>query len=179
MATYAMSREASVTRGDTRRLRIVERSSESAPGSAMPAPTVTLLLRLGARDRPARRHDLDSGARGFGQRLPSNGTRHDLRAGAWCRVDTGVLEDLPDGGGGDLDTDDGEPPWILRYPQALFSRPCAGPVANPPNGSWPPDPDGSGDPGVPPGNQVAMPAQHGLWTHQQADAAQDLARQPV
>jgi hypothetical protein len=133
-----MSREASVTRGDTRRLRIVERSSESAPGSAMPAPTVTLLPRLGAGDRPARRHDLDSGARGFGQRLPSNGTRHDLRAGAWCRVDTGVLEDLPDGRGGDLDTDDGEPPWILRYPQALFSRPGAGPVANPPNGSWPP-----------------------------------------
>jgi hypothetical protein len=92
MATYAMSREASVTRGDTRRLRIVERSSESAPGSAMAARTVTLLPRLGAGDRPARRHDLDSGA----------------------------------------------PPWILRYPQALFSRPGAGPVANPPNGSWPP-----------------------------------------
>ena len=46
-------------------------------------------------------------------------------------------------------------------------------------GSWPPNLLGSGDPGVPAGDQIAVPAQHGLRAHQQLQVAQDVAGEPV
>jgi hypothetical protein len=71
-------------------------------------------------------------------------------------------------------------PWILRHPHELFSRgQTQHQPADRPHRWWPPSLFGPGDHRVPVGYQVAVPAQHGLRTDQQPDAAQHVARQPV
>jgi hypothetical protein len=67
-------------------------------------------------------------------------------------------------------------PWIRRYPYEVF---LAGQAQHQPadrrDGRRPPGPFGSGDPGVPAGDQVAVPAQHGLGADQQPDTTQHVA----
>jgi hypothetical protein len=96
-----------------------------------------------------------------------------------CRVDTGVLEDFPHGGGGDRDAqheqfavDSVVPPRAVLAGQAQHQP------ADRPDRWWPPDPCGPADRRVPVSDQVAVPAQHGLRTSSR-DIPEYVAGQPV
>jgi hypothetical protein len=44
---------------------------------------------------------------------------------------------------------------------------------------WPPGTFGAGDASVLSGDQVAVPAAHGFWAHEQPDLAEHVAGEPV
>jgi hypothetical protein len=93
-------------------------------------------------------------------------------------VDARALEDLPDGGGGDLDTERGElavhppvPPARILPDQAQDEGPDGA------DGRRASGPLGSAGARVPPTHQIAVPAQDGVRSHQQPQAAQHLTGQ--
>jgi hypothetical protein len=95
-------------------------------------------------------------------------------------VDAGVFQDLPDGGGGDLDAEDeqlavhppvapaGVPPGQAQYQQA-----------DGPDGTGPAGPLGPGHGRVPAGEQRAVPVQDGVGPDQQPQLAKHGPRQSV
>jgi hypothetical protein len=96
------------------------------------------------------------------------------------RVDPGLVQDLPDGGSGDL------------YPehQQLAMHPAVPPpgiLADQPqyqgadrvHGARAAQVPGPGPLGVPARDQIAVPAQHGIWAHYQVQALEYVSRELV
>lgn len=84
------------------------------------------------------------------------------------RVRRAVVEDLPHGGGGDLDSEDEE--FAVDTPVApagVLSSQTQHQGADRSEGSWPSGPAGPGPLGVPAGDQVTVPALHRVRAHQQ------------
>ncbi len=116
----------------------------------------------------------DGVGRGAQERRPAG------RGALGCWVDAGILKDLPDGGRGDRDAQDGQltvdapvPPRAVLPRQTEHQRPdrpdrrrTAGPL-------------GAGDASRVCGDHVAVPAQHGLGAYQQPDLAEHGAGEPV
>jgi hypothetical protein len=85
-----------------------------------------------------------------------------------CRLDTGVLENFPDGGGGDLDAQHEELAVDSAIsPGGVFRGEAQDEPADGPDGSWPSGLVGPGTSGVSAGDQVAVRAQHGLQADQE------------
>jgi hypothetical protein len=81
--------------------------------------------------------------------------------------------DLPDRGGGDLDPKDEQFTVDAPVsPAAVLRRQTQYQGTDRPEGSWPSGPVRTGDPGVPAGDQVTVPAQHRLRAHEQAQPVQ-------
>ena len=101
-----------------------------------------------------------------------------LRCG--CRVDAGVFEDLPHGGGGDPDAEDEQLAVDAPVPpRAVLPREAQHQQPDRPNRARPADTLRPRDPGVTGGDQVAVPAQHRLRTHQQPHPVQHVAGESV
>jgi hypothetical protein len=99
-----------------------------------------------------------------------------LRWGRW--VDAVGLEDLPDGGGGDLDTERGEFAVHPPVPPArVLSDQAQDEGAYGAGGGRAAGPLGPAGARVTLIHQVAVPAQDGVRSHQQPQAAQHLAGQ--
>lgn len=98
--------------------------------------------------------------------------------GRW--VDAGVLEDLPDGGCGDLDSQHEQ--FTVDAPVApatVLPRRAQHQCADRPQRGRPAGTPGAGDASVMAGDEVAVPAQHGLRAHQQPNPAQHGAGESV
>jgi hypothetical protein len=97
-----------------------------------------------------------------------------------CRVDPGLLQDLPHGGGGDLDA---------RYeeftvdaaiaPARILSCQAQDQLADGADGAWPARASGAGAGCVAAREQVAMPAQHRVQSDQKPEPAGDVPREPA
>jgi hypothetical protein len=97
-----------------------------------------------------------------------------------CRVNSGFPENLPDGGRGDLDAQDEQLAVDAPVaPRAVLPRQAQHKNAYRSDGAWPSRTLRTRDPGVTCGDQVTVPTQHGLRTHQQSDLAQHVTGEPV
>ncbi len=80
-----------------------------------------------------------------------------------CRIDTGLLQDLPDGGRGDLHTQHEQFAVNTAVsPGGVLRGQAQDQPADRPDGSWPSGLVGAGTSGVPVGDQIPVPAQHSL-----------------
>jgi hypothetical protein len=97
-----------------------------------------------------------------------------------CPVNTGILEDLPDGRGRDLDTEDEQFAVDSAVsPRAVLTGQTQHQLADRSERWWLPSLFRTGDRRVPVGDQVAVPAQHGLRADQQPDVTRHVSGQPV
>src|SRR5271165_4899726 len=96
------------------------------------------------------------------------------------RVDPGVVQDLPDGGSGDLYP---EHQQLAVYP----AIPPPGILADQPqhqdadraHGARPTGVPGPGPAGVSARDHIAVPAEHGIWAHHQVQSVEHVSREPV
>jgi hypothetical protein len=98
--------------------------------------------------------------------------------GRW--VDLRGLEDLPDGGRGDLDAQDEQFPVDAPVaPAAVVACQAQHQRADGPHRGWPTGAFGARQAGVTSGDQVAMPAQYRFRAHQKSDPMQHVAGESV
>ena len=97
-----------------------------------------------------------------------------------CRVDPGLLKDLPDGGGGDLDPEDEQFAVDAAVaPAGILSCQAKHQLADGADGARPARAPGAGSGRVAARQDVPMPAQHCLGSDQQAEPSEHVPREPV
>jgi hypothetical protein len=122
------------------------------------------------------RHDFEEIGRKDGFCLGPQKRRPAGRGACGCRVDAGVVEDLPHGGRRDFDAQDEQLAVDTPIPpRAVFPREAQDEQPDRPHGARPADSLRAGDPSVVCGNQVAVLTQHRVWAHQQPHPMQYLA----
>ena len=90
-----------------------------------------------------------------------------------CRRDAVGLEDLPDSGGRDLDSQDGELAVDSAVaPTSVFAREAQDEGSNAPGGGASAGSFGTRDPGVAAAQQVAVPPQDGVGRDDQVEPSQ-------
>jgi len=97
-----------------------------------------------------------------------------------CRIDSGVVKNLPHGGGCSLDPEDEE--FAVDAPVAparVLPRQAQHQHADGADGTRPARAPGAGPGSVPPRQQVPVPSQHRVRPDQQPEPAEHVAREPV